>query len=69
MKTLPDGSVLMRDGKDPDGPTLRFTYGEWCAFVAGVVAGEFDLDALFPDGAGERPASTVAGEKPVRLPG
>lgn len=33
--------VLVRDGKDPDGPVLKFTRAEWEAFVAGVQAGEF----------------------------
>lgn len=37
-----DGEVLVRDGKDPDGPVLRFTGDEWSAFTAGVQAGEFD---------------------------
>ena len=39
---LPGGQVGVRDSKDPDGPVLRFTRGEWSAFVAGVRAGEFD---------------------------
>jgi hypothetical protein len=33
--------VLVRDGKDPASPVLRFTRGEWIAFLAGVNAGEF----------------------------
>jgi hypothetical protein len=37
------GAVMVRDGRDPDGPALRFTGGEWAAFVAGVNAGEFDV--------------------------
>ena len=37
-----DGGVLLRDGKDPAGPTLRFSAAEWAAFTAGVAAGEFD---------------------------
>ncbi|NEW38445.1 DUF397 domain-containing protein [Nocardia cyriacigeorgica] len=39
---LADGHVGMRDGKDPDGPALIFTPGEWAAFTAGVQDGEFD---------------------------
>jgi Domain of unknown function (DUF397) len=35
------GPVLVRDSKDPDGPVLSFTPGEWAAFTAGVRAGEF----------------------------
>lgn len=38
-----DAGVLVRDGKDPDGPVLRFTREEFAAFVAGCKAGEFDL--------------------------
>lgn len=37
-----DAGVLVRDGKDPDGPRLAFTREEWSAFVAGCKAGEFD---------------------------
>lgn len=33
----------VRDSKDPEGPKLTFTRGEWDAFVAGAQAGEFDL--------------------------
>lgn len=36
-----DGTAV-RDSKDPKGPVLFFTPGEWAAFVAGVKAGEFD---------------------------
>lgn len=35
------GDVLVRDGKNPDGPVLRFTSAEWAAFLAGVRDGEF----------------------------
>jgi len=38
-----DGAaVLVRDSKNPDGPRLRFTRGEWQAFLAGARRGEFD---------------------------
>lgn len=40
---LADGAVEVRDSKDPDGPILRFTPGEWAAFTGGVRDGEFDL--------------------------
>lgn len=40
-------TVLVRDSKDPDGPTLRFTRGEWRAFVAAARDGEFDLPVSF----------------------
>lgn len=39
---LPDGSRAVRDSKNPGGPSLIFTPGEWAAFVAGVRAGEFE---------------------------
>lgn len=34
----PPGAVLVRDSKDPDGPRLAFTPGEWGTFLAGVKA-------------------------------
>jgi hypothetical protein len=33
--------VGVRDSKNPTGPALVFTPGEWDAFTAGVVDGEF----------------------------
>ena len=39
---LTDGSVGVRDSKDPGGPVLRFTPSEWAAFVVGVRTGEFN---------------------------
>ncbi|MER0242171.1 DUF397 domain-containing protein [Streptomyces sp. HSW2009] len=39
----PAGAVIMRNAADPDGPVLRYTEGEWRAFVLGVRDGEFDL--------------------------
>ena len=36
------GVVAVRDSKNPDGPALLFTPGEWQAFLAGVHAGEFE---------------------------
>lgn len=39
---LPGGHVGVRDSKDPHGLVLRFTPGEWDAFVGGVRNGEFD---------------------------
>ena len=53
---LPEGHVGVRDSKDPHGLVLRFTPGEWRAFIGGVRNGEFDrfgsLSAL--------PADTVS---------
>ncbi|MET8876088.1 DUF397 domain-containing protein [Nocardia sp. NPDC004604] len=39
---LDGGNVAMRDSKNPTGPALVFTPGEWEAFTAGVQDGEFD---------------------------
>ena len=36
------GGVAMRDSKNPDGPALLFTTGEWDAFREGAKDGEFD---------------------------
>jgi uncharacterized protein DUF397 len=42
VTSLADGSVAVRDSKNPDGPTLTFTAAEWEAFTSGVQNGEFD---------------------------
>ena len=39
---LPGGSVGVRNSRDPQGPVLTFTPGEWDAFVGGARLGEFD---------------------------
>ncbi|MEV5834699.1 DUF397 domain-containing protein [Nocardia sp. NPDC052112] len=39
---LDSGHVGMRDSKNPTGPALVFTPGEWDAFTAGLNDGEFD---------------------------
>lgn len=38
-----DGSVPIRDSKDPDGPALVFPPDSWSAFLGGVKAGDFPL--------------------------
>ena len=38
-----EGVVLVRDSKNPTGPILAFSRGEWAAFVGGVEDGEFHL--------------------------
>lgn len=45
-KDEPTGAegVLIRDSKDRNGPMLIFTPAEWSAFLAGVRAGEFDIE-------------------------
>jgi Domain of unknown function (DUF397) len=47
---LIDQFVAVRDSKNPEGPTLRFSSTEWEAFTGGVRNGEFDL----PSGATNR---------------
>ena len=41
-RNLP-GVVAVRDSKDPDGPSLILTAGEWQAFLGGVRRGGFGL--------------------------
>jgi len=40
---LVEQQVLVRSSKNIAGPTLRFDFPEWMAFVTAVRAGEFDL--------------------------
>lgn len=42
VASLSGGQIGVRDSKDSDGPVLRFTPGEWDAFIGGVQNGEFD---------------------------
>ena len=35
--------IALRDSKNPTGPALIFTPGEWGAFTAGAKDGEFDI--------------------------
>lgn len=35
---LADGSRLVRDTKNREGGTLKFTAAEWCRFTAGIKA-------------------------------
>ncbi|WP_433682623.1 DUF397 domain-containing protein [Nocardia sp. CA-119907] len=39
---LDGGMVGIRDSKNPAGPALVFTPGEWNAFIGGARDGEFD---------------------------
>jgi hypothetical protein len=39
---LPGGQVGVRHSKHTESPVLRFTPGEWQAFLGGVRNGEFD---------------------------
>lgn len=42
VANLAGGEIGVRDSKDAEGPILRFTPGEWEAFIGGVHNGEFD---------------------------
>jgi len=37
------GIVAVRDSKDPHGPALIFTPGQWQTFTAGMKSSEFNL--------------------------
>ena len=37
-----DDGVGVRDSKDQDGPTLRFSREEWAVFLNGAKGGQFD---------------------------
>ncbi len=37
------GVIAVRNSRDPDGPALIFTHGEWAAFLGGAELGEFNL--------------------------
>jgi Domain of unknown function (DUF397) len=39
---LPGGSVGVRNSRDPEGPVLKFSQGEWDAFLGGARLGDFD---------------------------
>jgi hypothetical protein len=39
---LPGGEIGVRNSRHPEGPVLRFTPGEWDAFVGRTRLGEFD---------------------------
>ncbi|GGK85633.1 hypothetical protein Sme01_38820 [Sphaerisporangium melleum] len=59
--------VLVWDSKDPGGPALRFTPGEYVAFWRGVLNREFDPPADWLDGAPSHDASGRDGEhQPLR---
>ena len=42
VASLPGACVGVRNSRDPEGPVLKFTQGEWDAFLGGARLGEFD---------------------------
>ena len=47
VSTLDGGDVVMRDGKRPDQPYLRFSRADWEGFLSAVAAGDYGNDATF----------------------
>lgn len=43
VRQLPDGTIGLRDSKNPGKAPHVFTQPEWHAFILGVQAQEFDL--------------------------
>lgn len=41
-----DGSVFLRDSRDPSGPVLGVPSEDWSAFLAALRDGAFDLPAF-----------------------
>ncbi|MFI6048219.1 DUF397 domain-containing protein [Nocardia sp. NPDC051321] len=39
---LDSGLIGVRDSKNPNGSALLFTHGDWDAFTAGVLDGQFN---------------------------
>ncbi|GIE98093.1 hypothetical protein Ari01nite_55580 [Paractinoplanes rishiriensis] len=37
-----DGTIAVRDSKDPAGPILRYSATEWREFLTGAKDGDFD---------------------------
>jgi hypothetical protein len=44
VRLLPDGHIAVRDSKDPSIPPNHYKPTAWTAFLAGIRAGEFDLE-------------------------
>ncbi|MFJ9179183.1 DUF397 domain-containing protein [Streptomyces sp. NPDC102360] len=42
MAELVDGSIAVRNSRDPEGPALIYTRAEVVAFLAGAKEGDFD---------------------------
>jgi Domain of unknown function (DUF397) len=42
VAALPDGSIAVRNSRDPDGPALVYTAHEIAAFILGARDGDFD---------------------------
>ena len=43
VRLLPDGRIALRDSKDTSLAPNHYTPTAWTAFLAGIRAGEFDL--------------------------
>jgi hypothetical protein len=40
-----DGSIALRDSKNPDGTVQMYSPSEWNAFLDGLARGDFDFPA------------------------
>jgi Domain of unknown function (DUF397) len=49
VASLPGGEIGVRNSRHPEGPVLRFTPGEWDAFVGRAQLGEFDQVSTHAD--------------------
>lgn len=45
---LPGGAVAVRQSSNPEQAVLRYTAGEWSAYLDGAADGEFDADLTSP---------------------
>jgi hypothetical protein len=52
VQLLSDGSVQVRNGREPGQGVLTYTPGEWRDFLGGVMGGEFDGFGQTPTEAG-----------------
>jgi hypothetical protein len=43
LASLSGGGVAIRDSKDPSGPVLRITAGQWAAFRSGIKVGDLTV--------------------------
>ena len=42
VAAVDDGTIAVRDSKNPDGAVLLYTPAEWRDFLAGAKSGDFD---------------------------
>jgi Domain of unknown function (DUF397) len=67
VASLPGGEIGVRNSRDPGGPVLRFTPGEWDTFVGRARLGEFDRSGVHA--AHRRRAGAGSPAFPAAIPG